>query len=166
MFLMKITLRDLQLIYDEKTYPVDIAAYPIKDNIFLKEIRNVQGDITFYVTMDELRVNYVLKGTMICPDALTLEDAEVDFDLSQDEKVVYGIDEDGFYFPGTMDAEELVSQIVIPEAPIKVVKNKKIEYSKGDGWSFVSEEDYESSREDEIDPRLQKLKEYKMEEDE
>ena len=64
-----------------------------------------------------------------------------------------------------MAIDRLVEYIVWPEVPIKVVKKEKIEYSRGDGWSFVSEKDYESSREDEIDPRLQKLMEYKVEED-
>ena len=63
------------------------------------------------------------------------------------------------------EIEKIVLNIVFPEVPIKVVKNEKIEYSRGDGWSFVSEEDYESSKKDEIDPRLQKLKEYKFEEE-
>ena len=74
-------------------------------------------------------------------------------------------EEDGFLFNESTEAEELAVHIILPEAPIKVVKNKKIEYSRGDGWSFVSEEDYESSRKDEIDPRLQKLREYKFEEE-
>ena len=63
------------------------------------------------------------------------------------------------------DIEKMVLYIVLPEVPIKVVKKEKIEYSRGDGWAFVSEKDYESSKKDEIDPRLQKLKEYRFEED-
>ena len=70
-----------------------------------------------------------------------------------------------FYFKESMEAKDLAAQIVLPEAPIKVVKNEKIEYSRGDGWSFVSETDYEASKKEEIDPRLQKLMEYKFEED-
>ncbi len=126
----------------------------------------MSGDIAFYYdAMDELRVNYQLSGTMVCPCAITLGDVEVDFDVAQDEKVVQELDEDGFYFKESVEAKDLAAQIVLPEAPIKVVKNEKIEYSRGDGWSFVSEKDYEDSKKNEIDPRLQKLMEYKFEED-
>lgn len=163
---MKINLRDLQLISNERTYPIYIENKIIENNMFIRGIKNVDGDITFYKdAMDEIRINYVLKGIMICPCAISLEDVEVPFDISADENVVYEIDEDGFYFKESKEDIDLATSIIIPEAPIKVVKKEKIEYSKGDGWSFVNEEDYESSREDEIDPRLQKLKEYKFEEE-
>ncbi|MBQ1692283.1 MAG: hypothetical protein II017_05685, partial [Erysipelotrichaceae bacterium] len=104
-------------------------------------------------------------GTMICPCAITLEDVEVPFSLKEDEPVVHKEDEDGFLLNESIEAEELAVHIILPEAPIKVVKKEKIEYSRGDGWAFVSEKDYESSKKDEIDPRLQKLKEYRFEED-
>jgi uncharacterized protein len=164
---MKILLKDLINMSDEKVYPVEIESYEIKDNVFIRRLQNVKGDITFYYdSSDELRINYHIEGKMICPDAITLEDAEVPFDLSEDEKVVHKENEDGFYFYEDKSLEDMVLYIVLPEVPIKVVKNNKIEYSRGDGWAFVSEKDYESSRKDEIDPRLQKLKDFKFEEDE
>lgn len=163
---MKINLRDLISMSNEKMYPIDEKDIIIEDNVYIRRIKDVSGDITFYYdAMDELRVNYQLSGTMICPCAITLEDVEVPFDIAQDEKVVQELDDDGFYFKESMEAKDLAAQIVLPEAPIKVVKNEKIEYSRGDGWSFVSETDYESSKKEEIDPRLQKLMEYKFEED-
>ena len=154
-------------IADEKTYEFDIDSYVLQGNVFLRRIEQVQGYISFYYdACDELRVEYHIGGNMICPDAMTLDDVEVPFDIEDDLKVVRNENEDGFYLNRDMSMEEMAMYLIIPEVPIKVVKNEKIEYSRGDGWSFVSEEDYESSREDEIDPRLQKLKEYKFEEDE
>ena len=160
-------LKDLVNIANEKTYEFDIDSYTVENNLFLRRLEKVQGYISFYYDVsDELRVEYHLGGNMICPDAVTLEDVEVPFELQDDNKVVKGEEDEGFYLNKDMSIEEMALYLVMPEVPIKVVKNEKIEYSRGDGWSFVSEEDYESSREDEIDPRLQKLKEYKFEEDE
>ena len=160
-------LKDLVNIADEKLYEFNIDSYIVENNIFLRRLENVEGYISFYYdASDELRVEYHVGGNMICPDAITLENTEVPFDLQDEQKVVRDENEDGFYLNSDMNMEEMALYIVGPEVPIKVVKNEKIEYSRGDGWSFVSEEDYESSREDEIDPRLQKLKEYKFEEDE
>ena len=164
---MKIMLKDLVNIADEKAYEFDIDSYSVNDNLFLRRIEKVGGYISFYYdSSDELRVNYHIGGNMICPDAITLEDVEVEFDIEDDQKVVHNENDDGFYLNSDMSIEEMALYLIVPEVPIKVVKNEKIEYSRGDGWSFVSEEDYESSRADEIDPRLQKLKEYKFEEDE
>ena len=163
---MKIYLKDLANIADEKVYPVNIDAYEVEDNIFLRRLENVKGDITFYYdASDELRINYRVQGDMVCPCAISLEDVYVPFDLSDDDKVVGKPDEEGFLMDENKDIEKMVLYIVLPEVPIKVVKKEKIEYSRGDGWAFVSEKDYESSKKDEIDPRLQKLKEYRFEED-
>lgn len=163
---MRILLKDLVNIADEKIYEFDIKSLDVENNIFLRRIEEVQGYICFYYdASDELRVEYHLGGNMICPDAITLQDVKVPFELQDEDKVVHKEDEEGFYLGKDMSIEEMALYLVGPEVPIKVVKNEKIEYSRGDGWSFVSEEDYKSSREDEIDPRLQKLKEYKFEED-
>ncbi|MBO7697795.1 MAG: hypothetical protein J6S38_02015 [Erysipelotrichaceae bacterium] len=163
---MIIKLNELINLAKDKVYPVDIRRYDVKENVFLRRLENVEGDISFYYdAADELRINYHLTGEMVCPCAISLEDVYVPFDLSEDEKIVHKEEEDGFYFNEDKQLEDLVMYIIWPEVPIKVVKKEKIEYSRGDGWSFVSEKDYESSREDEIDPRLQKLMEYKVEED-
>ena len=132
----------------------------------MRRLENVEGEIVFYYdASDELRIDYHLKGEMICPCAVTLEDVSVPFELSENEKIVSGQDEDGFFLDENKELEDMVLYIVLPEVPIKVVKNEKTVYSRGDGWVFVSEEDYESSKKDEIDPRLQKLKEYRFEEE-
>ena len=34
------------------------------------------------------------------------------------------------------------------------------EYPSGDGWRIITEEEYQKSQEDRIDPRLAKLKDY------
>ena len=163
---MIIKLSDLINLAKEKTYPVDIDKYEVKENVFLRRLEDVQGDISFYYdAADELRINYHIIGNMVCPCAISLEDVYVPFDLSEDDRVVHKENEDGFYLNEDMSVEKLVEYIVWPEVPIKVVKKEKIEYSRRDGWTFVSEEDFNSSSKDEIDPRLQKLKDWKFEED-
>ena len=163
---VKIVLKDLMAMASEKVYPVSFAVYEVKDNVFLRRLKNVEGGIVFYYDLsDKLRVSYQIAGEMICPDAITLEDVPVPFEVDEDEAVVFDPKEEGFLLDTDRECEEVVLSIVLSEVPIKVVKNEKIEYSRGDGWSFVSEKDYEASKKDEIDPRLQKLKEYRFEED-
>lgn len=163
---VKIYLRDLSNIANQKVYPVHLDYYEVKDNIFLRGLKNVNGDISFYYDNDDhLSVNYYLKGKMICPCAVSLEDVEVDFELSDDDVVVNNLDDEGFYLNRSMELEEMVLYIVLPEVPIKVVKKGKIEYSKGDGWAFLSQDEYEKSLNEKIDPRLEKLRDYSFEEE-
>ena len=163
---MKIYLKDLFNIGNEKCYPVSIDSYVVQDNVFLRRLENVTGEIVFYYdATDELRINYQVQGEMVCPCAISLEDVYVPFELSDDDKVVNKPEEEGFLLDCDRTIEDIILYIVMPEVPIKVVKKEKIEYSRGDGWAFVSEKDYESSKKDEIDPRLQKFKEYRFEED-
>ncbi len=163
---MKIYLNDLNRISTRRDYPVSIEKMEIEDNIYLRRLENVNGVISFYYDYEnELHITYELQGMMICPCAVTLEDIEVPFELKDDENVVNDENEEGFYLKDSLEIEDMVYYILLPEVPIKVVKNEKIEYPRGDGWVFVTEEDLESSKKDEIDPRLQKLSEYRFEED-
>ena len=151
---------------DIKKYDVSIDYYPVENNIFLRGLKDVGGNISFYYDgNDDLCIHYHLFGKMICPDALTLQDVDEDFEIKDDDKVVFDENSEGFFVRNAIELNDLVYYIVLPEVPIKVVKNKKIEYDRGDGWIYVSEQEYESQKEKEIDPRLQILSEYKFEEE-
>ena len=142
---MKICFKDLQNIADEKRYEIDIPCIEIKDNIFINSIKDTKGNITFYYEDDNLYINYHLKGQMICPDSLTLEDVEVDFDIEDEDIVTTLENEDGFYFIDNMDINEFISYIVLPEVPIMVEKPNKKRYYSGDGWTILTEDEYEKS---------------------
>ncbi len=161
---MKIRAQDLLNISDEKRYEVDIVRMDTPDNIFLRRIEDVKGDITFYYDLeDRLAADVFLQGSMVCPCALTLEDVPVPFEIRDEDHVTFTVQEAGFYVRDGITLEELVLSVILPEVPIKVVKNDKIEYPRGDGWTFMSEKDYEESR---SDPRLEILREYKYDEEE
>lgn len=161
---MKVFIRDLMNISDQKVYNVDIPSIDIKDNIFLNGIKNIKGEIVFYYDYDEkLKIEYELSGTMICPNSLTLKDVEVPFEIYDDLFVVFKQNEDGFYLIDGMDFNDFVAYIISPEAPISVEKNNETMYHSGDGWSIYSEQSYKDATKDRIDPRLAKLLEYKEE---
>ena len=103
---------------------------------------------------------------MICPCAMTLEEVDVPYTL--DEEVIFAdTDEDDDAYPlfDELDIDDLLLQLVLPNAPIKVVKEGKIEYPIGDGWRVLSEDMLKDLRRNEIDPRLAKLKEYKFDDE-
>jgi len=161
---MKILRKDLYNIADQKVYKVDEKLIVIDNNIYIKRIENVKGDITFYYDeSNDLSINYQLDGIMVCPDSFTLEDVEVQFNISDDLKVSDNQEEDGFYFIDGMEICEFVEYIVLPEVPIKVEKSGETMYYSGDGWTICSEEEYNKSAKEKVDPRLEKILEYKEE---
>ena len=162
---MKVLLKDLANIADRKVYEVAAERIDIKDDIFITGIKDVKGRIAFYYDPeDRLFIEYDLKGKMLCPDTLKMEDVEVPFELHEDEAVSFSEDKEGFYLIDGLDINDLVAYIVIPEAPISVEKKGETMYYSGDGWTISSEEEYNKNSRNRIDPRLEKLLEYKEEE--
>lgn len=161
---MLVRIRDLINIADDKTYDVDIKYINVEKYPYLKRIENTKGYISFYYDLlDKLRIEYSINGKMICPDSYTLEDVEVDFELNSDEEVCFKEDEEGFFIYGDMEIEQLVLNIVLPEAPIKVEKCKETMYDNEGNWSLMSEEEYDKAKKNRLDPRLAKLMDYKEE---
>ena len=161
---MKICFKDLINIASEKRYDVDLKDIKIENNIFITGIKEVRGEIVFYYDDEhDLSINYSLKGIMLCPDSISLKETEVDFDVSDDTKVVTGEEDDGFYFIDNLEISEFVSYIIEPEAPIMVENPEEKRYYSGDGWTVLTEEEYNKRSKEEIDPRLAKILEYKEE---
>ena len=161
---MKICFRDLANISDQKEYPIDLKDIEIKDNVFINGIKEVKGGIIFYYDDNhDLCINYELKGIILCPDCMTLKNVDVPFDICDDLKVVTNNEDDGFYFIDNLEIEDFVSYIVEPEAPIMVENPDEKRYYSGDGWTILTEEEYNKRSKEEIDPRLAKLLEYREE---
>ena len=157
-------MKDLVNIADEKNYEVNEDYIEINNNIFINGVKDVRGYISFYYDdNDDLSIDYHLEGSMICPDSMTLENVDVPFDIEDDERVVTKQGEDGFYFIDNMDIKDFVVYIIIPEVPIKVEKKGETMYYSGDGWTILSEEEYNKASKNKIDPRLEKILEYKEE---
>ena len=146
--------------------PYDIDYKAFENNPFLRAVKDVKSDIHIYYDLtDKLTADVAIDGTLVCPCALTLEDTDVPFSIDEQIHLSFKDEDDVYYVEDELDLEDFVMSFIFPIVPIKVVKNEEIEYPRGDGWVFVSEEDLESAKKDEIDPRLQKLSEYRFEED-
>lgn len=161
---MLIKIKDLINIADEKVYEVDIKKIETNVNPYLKRIEDIKGRICFYYDfLDKLVIEYELTGKMVCPDAITLKDVYKDFSIADDEEVTFNENEEGYYLAKDIELDQLVYNIVSPEAPIIVENCDKTRYYSGDGWSIMSEEEYDKAQKNKVDPRLQVLKDYKEE---
>lgn len=108
-----------------------------------------------------------LKGIIVCPCSLTNEPVDVDIDCEYMDCFSFEESESDDVIVLEHDYLDLLPFIyerILLEIPINVVKKGKIKYPSGDGWRILSEKGYEQSKNQEVDPRLAKLKEFKFEE--
>lgn len=128
---------------------------------------SVYGSMYLDTSCDRVFCNITVEGVMILPCSITLEDVEYEFHSQSEEVFAFEKVHDDDVHEAKGDVIELlpvIFQMILMEVPLKVVKEDIKEYPKGNGWEVVREADYTSSKEKEIDPRLAKLKDFKLEE--
>ena len=129
----------------------------------LKDV-NVKGEGRLDMKNRQLYVDFNVKGQMILPCAVSLED--VDYPFSIDSSVVFA-----FYKPSVdeevvevkrdkVELTPIVISEIMMEVPMRVVKEGATLKNSGNGWKVLSEEDAKQDEDDYIDPRLAKLKDY------
>lgn len=163
---MNISRRELLNLKGKKVYEYQIE-YERFDNLYLRALEEVNAKITlYYDALDQLCATLDIEGDMVCPCAITLEDVNVPFEIHDETRLSFTEEEDAYFVNENLDIKELILTFILPEVPIKVVKNEKIEYPRGDGWRVMTEDDFDQMKKSEIDPRWQKLTEYKFDEEE
>lgn len=128
----------------------------------LKDV-NVVGQGHLDMKNHQLYVDFQVKGEMILPCAVSLEDVDYPFEIEstaifafykpQDDEDVIEVKK------GTVDLTPVVFQEIMMDVPMRVVKDGATLKTEGNGWKVLNEED-EKQEEDYIDPRLAKLKDY------
>ena len=109
----------------------------------IRRLENVHFSGTLSRLIDDTyELSGVLKGTMILPDDITLEDYEYNFTSEIEEK----IEETRINYQKTIDITEDLWQNILVEIPLKAVneKNKDLRL-EGDGWRLISEDDVKTS---------------------
>lgn len=133
------------------------------ENTDIKDISKVKvkGDITSYQNQYELNLN--IKCTLILTCSISLKDVKYDINIDVNEVIgedfdSVDIEENNKIINNTIDLIPIIWQNIILEVPLKVISpDVKSENIKGDGWKFVTEEEV---MEKDIDPRLEKLKQF------
>lgn len=159
---MKMKL-DLSLLINEKIPYIEVEEkinFPQSDLDSVGIRRMSEVEVEGSITKD-YEDNYLLdlriKGTMVLPCSITLVDVEVPFDLrigeilgENDEK----LENYSRIVNNTIDIFPIIWQTIVVEIPSKVISpTATFEQMSGEGWRILNED-----TKDEIDPRLEKLK--------
>lgn len=105
----------------------------------IRRLENVHFSGTLSRLIDDTyELSGVLKGTMILPDDITLEDYEYNFTSEIEEK----LEETRINYQKTLDITEDLWQNILVEIPLKAVNEKNRDLKlEGDGWRLISEDD-------------------------
>lgn len=124
----------------------------------------IEGYIIYHSYSDMIQYQMRLMGTYILPCAITLEAIPLEFDWLEEDALTIEealSEENSFYDDKTgIDLRPIAKQVMLMEAPKKIVKANLKDYPKGKGWQVLSEAE---ATEKQPDPRLAKFKEFKVE---
>lgn len=159
--------KDNTIVFDEMIEFEEAAVSKVSNLRKLKDV-TVSGDIHLDVSSDLAIANLTVEGVMVVPCAITCEDVDVEFETSSTEVYAFdkskAVDDIRETKKDIVELYSAIFQLIVMEVPYKVTKPGLKEYPKGKGWEVVREEDFKAEKKREIDPRLAKLKEFKIEE--
>ena len=127
----------------------------------LKEV-SIEGEGTYHRDTETLTLDFIIKGTMVVPCALSLEPVDYSFETTADVKYTFNPtlqNEEILVVKGMeIDIIPFVWELISLEIPLKVVKPGAHIKTQGNNWEIKSQDD-DSSKKD-LDPRLAKLNEF------
>ncbi len=145
---------------DELVFPKE-AFSKFSNLIDLKDVF-VEGKGRYVPKDQRLYIDLKIKGMMILPCALTLEEVDYPFEIESTEVFSFDKplpDEDVHEVKKNVaNVTPIIFQNIISEVPLRVTKQDAKVKSSGEGWKIISDE--EVTDQEIIDPRLAKLKEY------
>lgn len=123
----------------------------------IKEITPVKVEGFIYNNDSEYELDIRIHGVMTLLCARTLKKVNRPFDIQIDEIIDENSDNSLEIIQNSLDIFPIVWQNILVDVPLRVLApDAKEELTSGDGWRLITED----TDEEEIDPRLAKLKDY------
>ncbi len=111
------------------------------DKVLVNGFINEIGDDVFNLSIN-------IKGKMILPCALSLEDVDYPFEINVDQNIEFDDDFEKNYkiISNTLDILPILWENIVLEIPSRVVKDNAKIKTEGDGWCLTSEEELKSNK--------------------
>ena len=156
--LTKLFYRELDRIIVDESVTIPEEYY--KDNKDIKNVSlvNVYGDIEENGECFSVNLNIKCELTLIC--SVSLKDVKYPIDIDIEEIIGENgnnLEEFDKIINNSIDLLPIIWQNILVEVPMRVVSEDVLEENiYGDGWKFITNEEEDK----EIDPRLEKLKDF------
>ncbi len=132
---MKIDL--IKLVYDQekeiflnKEVVID-SSYLTRSEIKSLSPIKVSGNI-YKDSLDRITINIDISGEMTLTDSRSLEDVSYPFATNYTEI----LEENDNFKQNTLDIEPILWENVVLEVPIRVISDRPVPASKGEGWEL------------------------------
>lgn len=126
-------------------------------NTSIKEITPVKVEGFIYNNDNDYELDIRINGVMTLLCARTLKKVNRPFDIQIDEIIDENSDNSLEIIQNSLDIFPIVWQNILVDVPLRVLApDAKEELTSGNGWRLITED----TDEEEIDPRLAKLKDY------
>ena len=123
----------------------------------IKEITPVKVEGFIYNNDSDYELDIRINGVMTLLCARTLKKVNRPFDIQIDEIIDENSDNSLEIIQNSLDIFPIVWQNILVDGPLRVLApDAKEELTSGNGWRLITED----TDEEEIDPRLAKLKDY------
>jgi len=155
----------MQVSFDEM---IDIGPEAFSENSRINSAKgiHVYGAGYYVPKEDRFYAQINVEGVMLLPDALTGE--EIEYSFKTDSQEVYAFEEtdEDWVRVVTDDVISLLPAVVddiLLEVPLQVTMADEESLPEGDGWKIYTEAAYQEMQEEQVDPRLAILKQFKEE---
>ena len=129
-----LNIKDEIKIDEEVTFPKEDL-----DKAKILDMKKVKVTGKIIPDLDDYQIDINIKGKMILPCSLTLEEVEYPFDINVIENLSE-IDENYKKSEKTIDILPIIWENILMEIPMKVVSPKaKNMKTKGDGWELITD---------------------------
>ena len=126
-------------------------------NTSIKEITPVKVEGFIYNNDNDYELDIRINGVMTLLCARTLKKVNRPFDIQIDEIIDENSENSLEIIQNSLDIFPIVWQNILVDVPLRVLApDAKEELTSGNGWRLITED----TDEEEIDPRLAKLKDY------
>ena len=129
-----LNIKDEIKIDEEVTFPKEDL-----DKAKILDMEKVKVTGKIIPDLDDYQIDINIKGKMILPCSLTLEEIEYPFDINVIENLSE-IDENYKKSEKTIDILPIIWENILMEIPMKVISPKaKDMKTKGDGWELITD---------------------------
>ena len=129
-----LNIKDEIKIDEEVTFPKEDL-----DKAKILDMKKVKVTGKIIPDLDDYQIDINIKGKMILPCSLTLEEVEYPFDINVIENLSE-IDENYKKSEKTIDILPIIWENILMEIPMKVISpNAKNMKTKGDGWELITD---------------------------